>query len=95
MAVDAHEARLQADGGPISPEDVVVKNNMLVRGRMAKGYMGLSVRDWFAGQALQGLLANIHGPTRDKGELVQSAYSYADLMLQNSNAQASASRTEA
>ncbi len=44
------------------------------------GYDGMSLRDWFAGQALAGILAN----TARLGiieEAASTAYAYADAML--------------
>ena len=53
-----------ADGGPAFP---VLTSN------------GMSLRDWFAGVALQGLIANAGAlPTDD---LSFAAYDYADAML--------------
>ncbi len=46
----------------------------------ANGRIGMTLRDWFAGQALAGLLAR--GPA--KAEL---AYTYADAMLKARGAQ--------
>ncbi len=50
---------------------------------------GMSLRDWFAGQALAGLvqLRAIHEAARDAGEpaealTAQAAYQYADAMLE-------------
>ena len=41
---------------------------------------GMSLRDWFAGMALQGLLAcsTVNGAPKD---LVMDAYDYANMML--------------
>jgi len=41
-------------------------------------WSGMDLRDWFAGQALAGLLA-VNDPER--GDQVQIAYDYADAML--------------
>ena len=41
---------------------------------------GMTLRDWFAGQALVGLARNAGG-TDAKKERVFKAYAYADLML--------------
>jgi hypothetical protein len=46
----------------------------------------MSLRDWFAGQALTGLLANPNRENNDKwswhtGSLTGDAYQYADDML--------------
>lgn len=45
---------------------------------------GLSIRDWFAGMALQGLLAHIIGVEGANGrtsKYAERAYDYADAML--------------
>lgn len=42
---------------------------------------GMSLRDWFAGQALTGLLASPRGPANDKSAAT-AAYLVADAMLQ-------------
>jgi len=44
------------------------------------GPVGMTLRDWFAGMALQGLLAcsTVNGAPKD---LVMDAYDYADMML--------------
>lgn len=41
---------------------------------------GMTLRDWFAGQALTGMLANT-GSDGTIGEYVVDAYSYADAMI--------------
>jgi len=48
-------------------------------------YFGMSIRDWFAGHALAGILASLAG---EKGQIpnieksvAESAYDYADAML--------------
>ena len=48
---------------------------------------GMTLRDWFAGQALAGIMA-YHNPTRgdfhyncDDKQIANTAYSYADAML--------------
>lgn len=71
------------DGGPAFPVTTI-------------GETGMSLRDWFAGMALQALVAKAplmdaegeHGPKFDKQTLTQfrhdmavSAYDYADAML--------------
>ena len=42
------------------------------------GHEGMTLRDWFAGQALAGMLANPDSWTGDRGVM---AYRYADAML--------------
>ncbi|NTG07111.1 hypothetical protein [Rhizobium rhizogenes] len=46
---------------------------------------GMSLRDWFAGQALIGLIpayqAAYGSPTAECMEIVREAYGYADIMI--------------
>jgi hypothetical protein len=42
---------------------------------------GMSLRDWFAGQALAGWLANPVGDGSDANELARYSYKMADAML--------------
>ncbi len=46
---------------------------------------GMTLRDWFAGQALGGLIVGYTqaygSPTQLSNEVVKEAYSYADAML--------------
>ena len=46
------------------------------------GHTGMTLRDWFAGQALCGLLAGMGGNVRIEGNLAEHAYSLADSMLE-------------
>jgi hypothetical protein len=62
------------DGGPAWPQPVSVN------GEGRYGYTGMTLRDWFAGQALGGFLADYTiqcGP----GDAAKSAYQYADAMI--------------
>jgi hypothetical protein len=43
-------------------------------------FAGMSLRDWFAGMALQGMLAT-PGMRYSEGSTAQGAYAYADVML--------------
>lgn len=46
---------------------------------------GMSLRDWFAGQALIGLISrNNYGPVSDEGN-ADAAYRYANAMLKARN----------
>lgn len=56
------------DGGPAFPAKV------------GSVYTGLTKREWFAGQALAGMLANSE-LTGDASEYVEWSYEYADAML--------------
>ena len=63
------------DGGPAFPCDVQVEDNS---GSHYEEHYGLTMRDWFAGKALAGLVQN---GKYASGQIAQSAYSFADAML--------------
>ena len=52
-----------------------------LRGWGHNGACGMSLRDYFAAKALQGLLANSALAYRDQWSLVAQAYSFADNMI--------------
>lgn len=63
---------MSRDGGPAFPVKVAAGTSA----------HGLSVRDYFAAAALQGILAAGHPLARETaGELPTLAYAYADAML--------------
>jgi hypothetical protein len=65
------------DGGSISPRLVSTESGVEPQG-------GMSLRDWFAGMALQGYLAGRNNnPERETliDRAVKSCYQYADAML--------------
>lgn len=65
------------DGGPVFPCGYHPEGNSADQG-------GMSLRDWFAGQALQGMLASAAIVDRTKINKVAwcaSAYKWADTML--------------
>lgn len=69
------------DGGPAFPFISGVDDD-------ETHYSGMSLRDWFAGMALQGHLASYAGPecTSPKPErAAQECYAYADAMLKARN----------
>jgi hypothetical protein len=79
----------QNDGGAAFPHEAVKWNSDA--GIYVKDcenyYPGMTLRDWFAGQALAGIMA-YHNPTRgdfhyncDDKQIANTAYSYADAML--------------
>ena len=60
------------DGGPAFPQSVSADGP----------YGGLTARDWFAGQALAGLLANATlKPKTTFNEAAAEAFAFADAML--------------
>ncbi len=62
------------DGGPAFPRDA---------GNNAGATHGMSLRDWFAGQVLAGMLANSRSPQSGLWEAwALDAYELADAMLE-------------
>ena len=60
------------DGGPAFPCDDFYRHGYV-------GHAGMSLRDWFAGQVLAGLLAD--SSVTNISEAVDSAYTTANAML--------------
>ncbi len=73
------------DGGPAYPH---TNPNWNVNGDPRPEIPGMSLRDWFAGQALAGILAGgfadtiPHDDVNGGGDAAFFAYRYADAMLQ-------------
>ena len=69
------------DGGPAFPTEYVAQN---MYGDTAPAYdHGMSLRDWFAGQAINGIVSNA-GITNGKWDALAAgeiAYRIADAML--------------
>jgi hypothetical protein len=63
-------------GGPAFP---FVFDDMATRSRQI--YTGMSIRDWFAGMAMQGLLACPVQPQSGPDMYARDAYTLADAML--------------
>lgn len=72
------------DGGPAFPAELVTER---VGGQITRWstYKGMSLRDWFAGMAMQGLLSNpalVDVVTKDSENWIASkARSQADAMI--------------
>lgn len=62
------------DGGPAFPQGVTV-------GDVGKMEGGMSLRDWFAGQALCGFFANTDLTEIPNGDVATNCYVAADYML--------------
>ena len=72
----------EQNGGPAFP--IPLEDDRDCYPRYRNGYGGMSLRDWFAGQALVGLLLDserLKGVT-DEIEFARSAYQQADAMLE-------------
>jgi len=65
----------ERDGGPAFPEAIAVGP----AGDVYPGFSGMSLRDWFAGHALAGLLAHASGEAPESAP--RKAYQLADAML--------------
>lgn len=68
------------DGGPAFPVHDVLRDEKDKPWFQADHY-GMSLRDWFAGQALAGFLANKDRPTTMAPDDAEYCYSIADAML--------------
>lgn len=64
--------------GPAYPQSFIMHNDeVITSGNLTpSGFQGLSLRDWFAGQALASMARG-----NDPGETAQMAYIMADAML--------------
>ena len=68
----------KSDGGPAFPLNP--DTNFSHKGEIYKEASGMSMRDWFAGMAMQGLLSNSDG-WQGMGGAEKRAYEIADDML--------------
>lgn len=66
------------DGGPAFPHQPAVDAN---GGYILYGDCGMTLRDWFAGQALIGLTVHNDFGARSDEEIAGGAYAYADAMI--------------
>ena len=67
------------DGGPAFPSDILIGHAV----KASKPFSGMSLRDWFAGQALAGAIdrwLEVRGS--DDKEISGWAYEIADAMLE-------------
>jgi hypothetical protein len=78
------------DGGPAFPAEVGSDGDFIQTGTQSFRVPGMTLRDYFAAKAMQGLIAgsgNNDGAVDYKEDaVVQSAYSVADAMLLARNA---------
>lgn len=75
-------------GGPAFPQHGWTKDPDTLK-RMRESGIGMTLRDWFAGNALQAYLAGRNIDSRDANQNVvaRTCYSYADAMLAARNSQ--------
>jgi len=62
------------DGGPAFPLQVIASPNSEIQ-------HGMSLRDWFAGQVLSGIMANTDWSENCHESIASAAYDNADAML--------------
>jgi hypothetical protein len=89
MSQESHEKRLAADGGRAFPSSINFGDTHV-------GDVGMSMRDWFAGQALpamiamslEGLVVKPEEKDMTVSQMVSArAYAYADAMLEERSKQ--------
>ena len=67
---------LKDDGGPAFPRAAFESDNIIDEGRV-----GMSLRDWFAGQALAGFIANKNRPETIDIDDASWCFAIADAMI--------------
>lgn len=75
------------DGGPAFPHEGFKANYEIGKGlvQIPHIFSGMSLRDWFAGQALTGLIFHNDFGHVFTEDIAAGAYSYADAMLEARN----------
>jgi hypothetical protein len=73
------------DGGPAWPQHGWSKDQETLARMQDK--QGMTLRDWFAGQALAGLTGNPECAWKDGEELSGCAFTWADAMIKAREAQ--------
>lgn len=66
------------DGGQAFPRQAYMNNDYSY---VDQGDCGMTLRDWFAGMALQGILAKQYGDYVFPDDVSRECYSYADAMI--------------
>ena len=69
------------NGGPAFPVNDVMALEPRTTAEMVSLAHGMSLRDWFAGNALSGICASGTGKSWSKQMLAEEAYHLADAML--------------
>lgn len=70
------------DGGPAFARPYAEAKLLHGRDQYFFAQDGMSLRDWFAGMALQGMLSNQYVTKKSYEEVVTGSYAYADAMLE-------------
>lgn len=83
------------DGGPAFPQTETLMNSGFPDIKVREVTGGMTLRDWFAGMALQGALASPLDVAGDhyqekRDEVCRVSYDYADAMLTTRNGKESA-----
>lgn len=86
MTTDMRSAKMNSagnGGGPAFPQHLstLVSHEWLEK----EGQQGMTLRDWFAGMALQGMVAGSQGLVITHGEFAKQSYRLADAMLKERN----------
>lgn len=76
--MNTNEEAIIEDGGPAFP----VADTVYPSGAIQSGTYGMSLRDWFAGQALAGLCQNWNENPMNTKSCADVAYDLADAMLE-------------
>lgn len=69
----------KTNGGPAFPAQPIYQHPHGATGMSSQE--GMTLRDWFAGQALGGMLGGTPGSHLQEEACAKAAYSYADAML--------------
>jgi hypothetical protein len=78
----AKKSPRRTDGGPAFPQKHLKWTDQLSgKECVAIGFEGMSLRDWFAGQALQGQAHRFAHPHEHRELLAKDCYDIADAML--------------
>lgn len=72
---------MRKNGGPAFPVTADALVDLSSSDGSSQRLTGMSLRDWFAGQALAGMLANPHAPQSGADMYARDAYTVADAML--------------
>lgn len=79
--MNTKEQAIIEDGGPAF-HSITVKDGDNYNPPTKYYHRGMSLRDWFAGQALAGILAHHQSTELGQDGIIDSAYELADAMLE-------------